>query len=167
MTFVKSARRASRHGKHSRTVAARYASKFFLRHTVAGAHEAVETIATFGRVDVSVRENRDRLRRIVTRRIEVREIVGLRVDWLAILVTHAELETQLAIHFPTVCDKRFGLRETEKAHRIEGLFAVRSEISEQRIGERVVRRASVAAGIEVDLARVNRAGVWIDAIARD
>jgi hypothetical protein len=30
------------------------------------------------------------------------------------------------------------LRETEEAHRIEGLFAVSAEVSEQRIGERVV-----------------------------
>src|SRR6185503_1482865 len=119
MTFVKSARRSGRHSEHSRTVAAWHSSELFGRHTVTGAHEAVETIATLGRIDVSVRENRDRLRRIVTRRIEVREVVRLRIDRLAKLVAHAELEAQLAIHFPTVCDECFGLRETEKAHRIE------------------------------------------------
>src|SRR5215218_1204654 len=135
MSFVESARRARRHSKHSRAVATRHASELIRRHAVAGAHEPIETIATSGRVDVSVRENRDGLRRIVTGRIEIREIVGLRVDRLAKLVTHAELKTQLATDFPTVSDKRFGLRETEKAHRIEGLFAVSSE---QRIGEGVV-----------------------------
>src|SRR6185369_9563996 len=138
MTFVKSARRAGRHGSHVSTVAAGHASELFRRHTVTGADETVETIAAAGRVDVSVRENRDCLRRIVKRWIEVRHIVGLRVDRLAKLVTHAELETQLAIHFPTIGDKRFRLRESEEAQRIESLFAVSSEISEQRIGERVV-----------------------------
>src|SRR6185503_13988708 len=128
MTFVKPARRASRHGLHVSTVAAGHASELFRRHTVTGAHEPVETIATSGPVDVSVRENRDGLRRIVKRRIEVRHVVGLRVDRLAKLVTHTELETQPAIHFPTVGNKRFRLGETEKAQRIEGLFAVSSEI---------------------------------------
>src|SRR5215217_7079455 len=119
MTFVKSARRAGRHSSHVNTIAAGHASELFRRHTIAGAHEAVETIAAAGRVDVSVRENRDCLRRIVKRRIEVRHIVGLRVDRLAKLVTHAELETQLAIHFPTVGDKGFSLGETEEAEGIE------------------------------------------------
>src|ERR1044072_7836010 len=138
MTVVKPARRAGRHGLHVSTVAARHASELFRRHAVASAHEPVETIAATGRIDVSVRENRDGLRRIVKRRIEFGHIVGLRVDRLAKLVTHAELETQLAIHFPTVGDKRLCLRETEEAEGIESLFAVSSEISEQGIGERIV-----------------------------
>jgi hypothetical protein len=138
MPFVKSARRASRNGSHVGTVAAGHASELFRRYAVTGAHEPIETIAAAGRVDVSVRENGDCLRRIVKRRIEVSHIVGLRVDRLAKLVTHAELETEFAIHFPTVGDKRFRLRETEEAQRIEGLFAVSPEISEEGIRERVI-----------------------------
>src|SRR5215213_2459616 len=138
MAFIKSARCACRHGQNRCAVAAGHASELFSRHTVTCAHDPVQTIATPGRVDVSVRENRNRLRRIVMRRIEVREIVGLRVDRLAKLVAHAEFETQLAIHFPTVRYESLSLRETEKAHRIERLLAVSSEVSEECIGERVV-----------------------------
>src|SRR6185503_16179544 len=147
MTFVQPARCAYRHGQHRRTVAAWHASEFFRRHTIARPNEPVETIAASGRVDVSIRENRHRLRRVVTRRIEVREIVRLRVDWLTELVSHAELETQLAIHFPTVRDERFRLREAEKAHRIESLFAVSSKISEQCVRERVIAGPCVTAGV--------------------
>src|SRR6185369_5572880 len=133
-----SARRACGHGQNGRAITAGDASELFRRHAVASTHEPVETIATFGRVDVSIRENRNRLRRVVERGIEVREVVGLRVNRLAILVAHAELETQIATHFPTVRDESFSLCETEKAHRIEGLFAVGSEISEECVGEGVV-----------------------------
>src|SRR6185436_9748528 len=135
MAFIKPARRANWNGKHCCTVTSGHAAEFFRRHAVARADETVEAIAAFRGVNVSIRENRDGLCGIVKRRIEVREIVGLRVDRLTKLVTHAELEAQLAINFPTVCNKRLGLRETEKAHRIESLLAVRAEVSEQSIGE--------------------------------
>src|SRR6185503_17581807 len=57
--------------------------------------------------------------------------------------------------------------EPEKAHRIESLFAVSAEVSEEGIGERVVRGARVAAGVEIDLAGVSGARILIDAISRD
>src|SRR5262245_26813896 len=135
MAFVKPARCANRNSQHCRSVASGHATELFRRHSVAGANETVETIAAFGRVDVSIRENCDGLRGVVKRRIEVREIVSLRVDGLTKLVTHAELETQFAIYFPTVRNERFSLREAEKAHRIEGLFTVCAEVSKQSIGE--------------------------------
>src|SRR5689334_17511358 len=138
MSFIESARRAGRHRQNGCTIAAGHASEFFSRPTVTSPYDAVQTVAAFGSVDVSVREDRDRVRRIVERRIEVREVVRLRVDRLAKLVTHAELETQLAIHFPTIRDESLSLRETEKTHRIESLFAVSSEVSQKRIGKGVV-----------------------------
>src|SRR5215216_5776633 len=102
MSFVKPARRACRHGPHVGGVTTGHTPEFFRRNAVACANQSVETIAAFGRVDVSICENRYRLRRVVTRRIEVSEIVGLRVDRLTELVTHAEFETQLTINFPTI-----------------------------------------------------------------
>src|SRR6185503_17939546 len=167
MALVKPARCTDRHGQHCCTVAAGYAPEFLRWHSVARPNEPVETIATSRRVDVSVRENRHSLRRVVTRRIEVREIVCLCVDRLTELVTHAELETQLAIHFPTVGSERFSLRETEKAHRIEGLFTVCSEISKQCVRERVITGPCITAGVEINLARVSRACILIDAVASD
>ena len=110
------------------------ASEFLGRHTVARPNKTVETIATLGRVDVSVRENRYCLGGVVKRRIEVREIVGLREDRHAKLVTHAKLEAQPAAYFPTVGNKRLRLREAEEAHRIESLLAVRAEVAKQRVG---------------------------------
>src|SRR6185503_15754897 len=107
-------------------------------HSVSGAHETVETIAALRRVDVSIRENRDGLRRVIKRRIEVGEVVRLRVDRHSKLPAQTELETQATIHLPTVCHERFRLSEAEEAHRIECLLAVRSEVAEQCIGECVV-----------------------------
>ncbi len=47
------------------------------------------------------------------------------------------------------------------------MLTVGAEISEQRIGERLIGSARVATGVEIDLARVSRARVLIDPIARD
>src|SRR6185503_17928614 len=78
-----------------------------------------------------------------------------------------ELETQLAIDFPTVRNERLSLSETEEAHRIECLFAVSAEVSEEGISERVAGGARVSARVEINLAGVSGARVLIDAIARD
>src|SRR5215212_6478738 len=118
-SFVESARCTYRHCPHVGSVTAGHAPEFLRRHAVTRACESVETIAAFRWIDVSICENRHRLRRVIKQGIEVREIICLRVDGLAKLVTHAELETQLAIELPTVCDEGFSLSETEKAHRIE------------------------------------------------
>src|SRR5688572_3309087 len=109
MSFVQSTRRASRYGSHVRAVATRYACEFFRRHAITGAHETVKAIAASSRIDVSIRENRYRLRRIVKRWIEVGEVVRLRVNRQTILIAHAELETELPIDFPTVSHKSFCL----------------------------------------------------------
>src|SRR5688572_28863843 len=119
MAFVESAWRSDRHSTHGCTIAPRHAGQLFRRHSVTCTHQTVETVSAFRRVDVSIRQNRHGLRRIVTRRVEVGEIVGLGVDRLPKLITHAEYEIELAIDFPTVRDERFGLREPEKTHRIE------------------------------------------------
>src|SRR6185369_9233948 len=119
------------------------------------------------RVDIAVRQNRDGFRRIVKRRIEVGHVIRLRIDRLAKLITHAELETQLAIDFPTVRHERLSLREAEEAHRVERLLAVRAEVAEQRVGESVAGRACIAASVEINLARISGARILIDTIARN
>src|SRR6185369_1938623 len=80
MRLVKTTRSAGRHRSYVSTITTRNAPKFFRRHTIAGANESIETIAAFSRVDVSVCENRNSLRRIVESRIKVSEIVRLSVD---------------------------------------------------------------------------------------
>src|SRR4029078_8700626 len=83
------------------------------------------------------------------------------------LITHAELETQFAVDFPTIGNERLSLCETEEAHRIECLFAVSAEVSEEGISERVAGGARVSPRVEINLAGVSGARVLIDAIARD
>src|SRR5687768_7043582 len=110
MSFVEPARRAYGYGEYLCTVTAGNATELFRRDSVSSADETIKTIAAFRRIDVSVRQDRYSLCGVIRGRIEVREVVCLRVNWLSKLPAYAELETQPAAHLPTIRDECFRLR---------------------------------------------------------
>ena len=114
-----------------------------------------------------VRVEHHRLRRVVQRRIEIRDVVGLRVDRLLVLVAQPHLEAQVLLDAPGVRHVAAVLREAEEPERIVAAFGVGAEVAEQRVGERVAGRTRIAGRVEADVAGVLVAAVLVLAVARD
>ena len=83
-------------------------------------------------------QNSHCLSRVIQRGIKIGQVVSLRVNGQAKLVTHSDFQTQLSSYFPTVCAERFELCETEETKRIKCLLTIRAKVSEQGVRKRVV-----------------------------
>ena len=163
--LVEAARRAGRHQGAGRRVE-RHAVLLVLGNLVAAADQpGVPVAADRRRSRRSVEHHR--LRRVVQRRVEVGDVVRLRVDRLLILVAQPDFEAQVLLHAPGVRHVAAVLREAEEAERVVAAFGVGAEVAEQRVRERVAGRPRIAGRVEVDLAGVLVAAVLVLAVARD
>src|SRR6266446_7439057 len=165
---IKATRCSGRNGRQDSGAGAD-SSDLIRRNAAAGAHQSIEPIPTFSRIDVAFagagRDDGDRLGRIIKARIKVRHVVLLGVGRRIVIEARAKLQAQLRSYLPTVRPKRLNLIEAEKSNRIIICFIVRTKVPQQRIGERITCGPGVATGAETKVAGIARAPVLILSIA--
>src|SRR5262249_12669143 len=104
--------------EHRRAVPIRHSSKLARGDAITRANNSVQAIAPFGRVDISIEQHGDRLRRIVSAGIEVCDLIGLCVRRNDVLIAHAQLEAEIAPHSPVIRYKPVILRKAEETDRV-------------------------------------------------
>ena len=83
--------------------------------------------------------NRDRLRRIVFGRVEIKLLEGFhRVGWTEVRPAQAVIESQLGVHFPGVLSVEFELMKTERAEENAVALEDAVVIPKHQIGDPVV-----------------------------
>ena len=120
----------------------RHAALLILGNAVARDDQAVEAVARAA-ARACRWQHAHRLRRVVERRVEVDQVVALRVGRRRKLVAHAELDAQVRAHAPGVGGERLIGVEAEEAHRVGRRLGVGPEVAEQRVGQRVARGVRV------------------------
>src|SRR5713226_219561 len=125
---IKATRCSGRNGREDSSAGAD-SSDLIRRNAAAGAHQSIEPISTFGRINVAAgTDDGDRLGRIIKARIKVRHVVLLGVGRRIVIEARAKLQAQLRSYLPTVRPKRLNLIEAEKSNRIIIRFIVRTKV---------------------------------------
>ena len=162
---VEAAWRAGRHGEHARQGGARHPELLLLWHALARASDPAVGVTAARDHVAGARVQPHRARRVVERRVEVRHVVGLRVDGQVVEVAHAHLHAEPPAGLPVVEDEGLDLGEAEEAHRIALGLAVGAEVAEQGVGEGVAGGVRVPGGVEAHRACVVGAAVLVLAVA--
>src|SRR6266446_7033408 len=162
---IKATRCSGRNGRQDSGAGAD-SSDLIRRNAAAGAHQSIEPIPTFSRIDVATgTDDGDRLGRIIKARIKVRHVVLMGEGRRIVIEARAKLQAQLRSYLPTVRPKRLKLIEAEKSNRIIICFIVSPKVPQQRIGERITCGPGVATGAESNVAGIARSPVLVFAIA--
>src|SRR5262249_16868610 len=148
-----------------RTVSRAHSRRLFRRDTVSRAHQAIETIAAFSRINVAIGQNGHCLARIVSAGIEVRHVICLRIGRPKVVIATPEFQTEIAFNLPTGGYIGLKLIEAEETDWVVVGFAVGAKVSQQRVGERIASSYSVSTRVESKRAGINRPAVLILSIS--